>query len=192
MCFIIFNIFTWFKTWYVSFFFNILLIISTDPAKITGLRVNGHETNGTYLTNENQEVKISCSFTNGNPPVGVRIVDGSSNILSSTKHEEDLLVLSLGAYRCHEVWPTIRCEAPGSELNRSVSIFVKCKFEFLLTKLYVLNKINTSSIRWQFKAKSLSSEIVFVFFSVRCLILLFQVDLSFPTWPLRSWTWKQF
>lgn len=151
MCFIIFNIFIWFKTWYVSFFFNTLIIISTDPAKITGLRVKGHETNGTYLTNENQEVKISCSFTNGNPPVGVRIVDGSSNILSSTKHEEDPLVLSLGPYRCHEVWPIIRCEAPGSELNRSVSIFVKCKFEFLLTKHYVLNKRNTSKMKFKKK-----------------------------------------
>lgn len=102
--------------------------VSTDPAKITGLRVNGEAVNGTHLADENQEVNISCFFTNGNPLVSIRILDNTGHTLSSTKHGDGPLALSLGVYQCQDVWPVIRCEASGSESNRSVAILVRCEF----------------------------------------------------------------
>lgn len=100
----------------------------TDPAKVTGLEVNGREVNETHLVDDNQKVIISCFFKNGNPPVSVRLLDNIGNAQSSTKHEEGPLTLILGIFDCSSVWPTIRCEAPGSELNRSVTILGRCEY----------------------------------------------------------------
>ncbi|XP_025101768.1 uncharacterized protein LOC112568609 [Pomacea canaliculata] len=102
----------------------------TYPPMITGLHVNGQKVNGTHLVGENQEVIFSCFFINGNPPVTIRMVDDGGHTLSSTGNREGPLTLSRDI-RCNEVWPTIRCEAPGSELNKSVAIVVKCLPRFL-------------------------------------------------------------
>ncbi|XP_025102757.1 uncharacterized protein LOC112569239 [Pomacea canaliculata] len=99
----------------------------TYQAKITDLYLNGQEANGTHIVDENEDVNISCFFINGNPPVSIRMVDGTGHTLSSVRHGQGPLTLSLGVVHCHNVWPTIRCEAPGSELNKSVVILVICR-----------------------------------------------------------------
>lgn len=112
-------------------------IFLSDQAKITDLFLNEKEANGTHLVDENEDVNISCFFINGNPPVSIRMVDGTGHTLSSMRHGQGPLTLSLGVVHCHNVWPTIRCEAPGSELNISVVILVKCEFWTILYSIYV-------------------------------------------------------
>lgn len=102
--------------------------VCTDPAKITGLQVNGQEVNQTRVIDETEEVSVSCFFTNGNPLVSVRLMDDTGRAQSSTTHGQGPLILSLGQFRCQDVWPTIKCEAPQSEHNQSVVIFGKCKY----------------------------------------------------------------
>lgn len=101
--------------------------VSPDPANVTGLQVNGQEVNQTRIIDEKQEVSVSCFFTNGNPLVSVRLMDDTGRAQSSKTHGQGPLTLSLGQFRCQDVWPTIKCEAPESEHNRSVVIFGKCK-----------------------------------------------------------------
>ncbi|XP_025100588.1 uncharacterized protein LOC112567917 isoform X2 [Pomacea canaliculata] len=98
------------------------------PAKVTGLQVNGQEVTETHVVDENQEVIVSCFFINGNPPVTIRLVDSTGQAQSSTTHGVEPLVIFLGVFRCQEVWPIIKCEATGSELNRSVAIIGRCKY----------------------------------------------------------------
>lgn len=100
----------------------------TDPAKVTGLQVNGKKANETHVIDEKIKVSISCSFTNGNPLVPVHLWDDTGRAQSSTSHGEGPLTLSLGVFHCHEVWPTVRCQAPGSELNRSVTLLGRCEY----------------------------------------------------------------
>lgn len=91
------------------------------------MAVNGHHVNGTHIIYHDQIVNITCSYINGNPPVIIRMADASGHTMSSTQ-EEGPLTMFWGKVQCNEVWPTIRCEAPGSELNRSVVILVRCEW----------------------------------------------------------------
>lgn len=100
-----------------------------DSPRIGLLTVNEEEASGVHIVGEEQKVNISCNFTNGNPPVNISMLDDSGNILGSSSHKEGRLVLSL-EFHCHDPWPTIKCEAPGSELNRSLTILGRCKFLF--------------------------------------------------------------
>lgn len=110
-----------FEYWWITLF-------PTDPPKVTGLQVNGRETNATLVVDENQMLRVSCTFENGNPPVSFLIREKTSHRHNSTKQEEGPLVISLEGSHCHDIWPVITCEAPGSELNRSVAILVKCEY----------------------------------------------------------------
>ncbi|PVD27297.1 hypothetical protein C0Q70_12452 [Pomacea canaliculata] len=65
-------------------------------------------------------------------------MDDTGRAQSSTTHGQGPLTLSLGQFRCQDVWPTIKCEAPESERNRSVVIFGKCPPQFLHTDTQVL------------------------------------------------------
>lgn len=89
--------------------------------------MNGEEINDTHLLDEKREVNVSCLFTRGSPPVNVCLVSDSGQEQSICR-EEGPIALSLGVYKCDDMWPTVRCEAPGSELNRSVAILFKCEF----------------------------------------------------------------
>lgn len=102
--------------------------LQLDSPKITALHVNGQDVNGTHVGEQHQEVNVSCYFTNGSPLVSIRILDDTGHTLSSTTHGQGPLTLSLGVYHCQDNWPVIRCEALGSEINRSVAIVVRCEF----------------------------------------------------------------
>ncbi|XP_025101478.1 uncharacterized protein LOC112568396 [Pomacea canaliculata] len=108
------------------------------PPKVTGLQVNGRETNETFVVDENQMLRVSCTFENGNPPVSFLIRDKTRQRHNSTKQEGGPLVISLEGSHCHDIWPVITCEAPGSELNRSVAILVRCLPELFHTGYHLL------------------------------------------------------
>ncbi|XP_025099931.1 uncharacterized protein LOC112567456 [Pomacea canaliculata] len=111
------------------------------PANVTGLQVNGQEVNQTRVIDEKQEVIVSCFFTNGNPLVSVRLMDDTGRAQSSTTHGQGPLTLSLGQFRCQDVWPTIKCEAPESERNRSVVIFGPPQFLHTDTQVLALRRV---------------------------------------------------
>ncbi|XP_025099935.1 uncharacterized protein LOC112567459 [Pomacea canaliculata] len=131
----------------------------TYLAKVTGLKVNGREVNETVVIDENQEVSVSCSFINGKPPVSVRMLDQTGNAHSSTRHGRSPLTLSLGEFRCQDVWPTIRCEAPGSELNRSVAVLGRCLPQFSHTETQVLSLVKVLEEGMTLGLKSYTSNI---------------------------------
>ncbi|PVD27292.1 hypothetical protein C0Q70_12447 [Pomacea canaliculata] len=106
--------------------------------QITQLMVNDDQANRTHTVDEKQEVNISCFFSNGNPPSNISMLDDNGNTLSSSSDREGYLVLSR-EFRCHDVWPTIHCQAPGSELNRSMSILVRCLPELSFFAAQVAN-----------------------------------------------------
>ncbi|XP_025101767.1 uncharacterized protein LOC112568608 [Pomacea canaliculata] len=97
----------------------------TYPPEIIQLTVNGQEVNGKFITKENQKFTITCSYTNGNPPVYIRMFNNTGHVFRSTNNREGTLVTFLSVY-CRDMWPTVSCEAPGSKLNKSVTILVKC------------------------------------------------------------------
>ncbi|XP_025099934.1 uncharacterized protein LOC112567458 [Pomacea canaliculata] len=101
-----------------------------NPGKVNGLQVNGQEANETYTIGENTKVNVSCSVVNGTPPDTVRLLDKRGQQYNSTILPEGLVTMSLGPFHCQHEWPTIRCEAPGSKLNRSVTILIKCPPKF--------------------------------------------------------------
>ncbi|XP_025101377.1 uncharacterized protein LOC112568334 [Pomacea canaliculata] len=135
----------------------------TYPAKITSLLVNGEESNRTHLVDQNTVVNISCFFTSGNPPVSIRMVNDSGHVVT-VKHEQGPLMMSLGVVHCHDVWPTIRCEAWGSELNRSVTILVKCRpqLSFITAEVPDVKRVLEGGMT--FAMKSYTSDIS------RCLV----------------------
>ncbi|XP_025100801.1 uncharacterized protein LOC112568023 [Pomacea canaliculata] len=112
------------------------------PPQITQLIVNEKEADHANIVDEGQTVNISCCFTNGNPPVNISMLDDSDNILGSSSHREGCLVISL-EFHCHDPWPTIKCEAPGSELNRSLTILGRClpKLSFFPAQVDTLTNI---------------------------------------------------
>ncbi|XP_025102104.1 uncharacterized protein LOC112568822 [Pomacea canaliculata] len=126
----------------------------TYPARVTGLSVNDQDVNSTHIVDENQEVTVSCSFVNGNPPVNIRMVDERGNILSSTKYKEGPLVLSLGVFHCHNVWPVIGCEAQGSELNKSVTILIRCapQLSYITNQVSDLRRILDGGLTFAMKS----------------------------------------
>ncbi|XP_025099926.1 uncharacterized protein LOC112567452 [Pomacea canaliculata] len=130
----------------------------TYPATITALRLNGRDVNGTEYVAENQESSISCSFINGNPAVSIRLVDGKGSTLSSTRQKEGPLVLSRD-FNCNDVRLTIGCEAPGSELNRYVTILVKCLPELSPISKQVLDLARIVGEKITFRMKSYTSNI---------------------------------
>lgn len=104
----------------------------TDLPEITQINVNGERVNGSRVViAENQEVIVSCAFINGNPPVSIFMVNDTEQTLHVTNSKNGLLTQSLGVYYCQDGLRTIRCEAPGSKVNKSVAILVKCKFVFI-------------------------------------------------------------
>ncbi|XP_025100584.1 uncharacterized protein LOC112567915 [Pomacea canaliculata] len=126
----------------------------TYSAKVTGLEVDGQEVNETYLVEDNQKVNISCSFTNGNPPVSVRLMDDIGSALNSSKHKEGPLTLIIGMFRCSEVWPTVRCEAAGSKLNRSVTILGRClpQLSHIGSQLVALPKVLKEGLKLRLRS----------------------------------------
>ncbi|XP_025100814.1 uncharacterized protein LOC112568032 isoform X2 [Pomacea canaliculata] len=135
----------------------------TYPSKITGMYVNGEEINDTHLLDENREVNVSCLFTRGSPPLNVCLVSDTGQEQSICR-EEGPLTLSLGVYKCDDMWPTVRCEAPGSELNRSVAILFKCLRIFSDTISQVLDL--TKFIGLTFRLKSYTNN------SIKCTMAL--------------------
>lgn len=103
--------------------------------------MNGQEANETYTIAENIEVNASCSFFNGKPSDTVRLLDNRGHEYNSTTHPENVLnglfTMSLGPFHCQDEWPTIRCEVSGSDLNRSVTILIKCEY-FLENSIYAV------------------------------------------------------
>ncbi|XP_025100585.1 uncharacterized protein LOC112567916 [Pomacea canaliculata] len=126
----------------------------TYSPKITALHVNGQDVNGTHVGEQHQEVNISCYFTNGSPLVSIRILDDTGHTLSSTTHGQGPLMLSLGIYHCQDNWPVIRCEALGSEINRSVAIVVRCppQLSYMTSQIADLKTIQDGGMTFAMKS----------------------------------------
>ncbi|XP_025100804.1 uncharacterized protein LOC112568027 [Pomacea canaliculata] len=97
----------------------------TYPPEVTQLTVNGQDVDGKVIAKEKQQLTISCSYTNGKPLVYIRMLNNTGHVFRSTNNREGTLMTFLSVY-CHDMWPIVGCEAPGSKLNRSVTILVKC------------------------------------------------------------------
>lgn len=80
--------------------------------------------------NEREKVHVFCSFSNGHPPVTIRLLEVGGRVRNSSNATKGQIELFFQAYRCTDVWNSVRCEGPSSELNRSVSILVKCEYSF--------------------------------------------------------------
>lgn len=100
--------------------------------------------------NEREKIHVFCSFSNGQPPVTIRLLEVGGQVSNSSNATKGRIELFFQAYLCKDVWHSVRCEGPSSELNRSVNILVKCEYSFFLrAKLKtVFNEPCTLSIRY--------------------------------------------
>lgn len=104
-------------------------IYSTDPPEVTSLTVNSHELGSDYVISEGEKVTVICSFNKGYPPSHFHLVDKLGQELQITRNEET--ISHSFSVECEDEWPIIGCEGEGSEVNRSVSFLVRCKFQTL-------------------------------------------------------------
>ncbi|XP_025100582.1 uncharacterized protein LOC112567913 isoform X2 [Pomacea canaliculata] len=100
-----------------------------NPPVIEQLTVNGKQESKIYV-NETEKIRVFCSFSNGHPPVTIRLLEVGGRVSNSSNATKGRIELFFKAYRCTDVWHSVRCEGPSSELNRSVSILVKCPPQF--------------------------------------------------------------
>lgn len=103
------------------------LPLSEDPPVIEQLTVNGKQEHKIYV-NETEMIHVVCSFSNGHPPVSIQLLEVGGRQRKSSNSTKGQIELFFEAYRCKDVLHSVRCEGPSSELNRSVSILVKCEY----------------------------------------------------------------
>lgn len=109
--------------------------MSTALPYVTKLTVDGEEVGSNHFINENQEVTISCLFDKGSPPQDFFLVDENQNKIKALRDEHHLnYSLTLG---CKKNWQTIQCEGNKSVKNKSVLLFVKCKFSTNVCNFYL-------------------------------------------------------
>ncbi|XP_025100483.1 uncharacterized protein LOC112567849 isoform X2 [Pomacea canaliculata] len=124
------------------------------PPSVTSLTMNGLEVNGDHLIDEG-EINISCSFDQGNPHSNFLLLSEQGkemNALRAEKYLNGSLLIS-----CHLDWPTIRCEGNGSNVNRSVSLLVRCCPQF--KSKYPKVTTNKTHENWTFHVRSHAKEI---------------------------------
>ncbi|XP_025099907.1 uncharacterized protein LOC112567434 isoform X2 [Pomacea canaliculata] len=109
-------------------------LLMTYPPNVKSLTVDGGDN---VIIDEGQVVSVSCFFEKGNPPAHFYLLDKHGTKLNSSSSEGHLRS-SLTA-RCEDDWPVVRCEGNGSQHNRSVTLLVKCRPQFIDKSTKVVN-----------------------------------------------------
>ncbi|XP_025101662.1 uncharacterized protein LOC112568551 [Pomacea canaliculata] len=127
---------------------------------VISMTINGHEANSRQLINEGQ-INISCLFDKGNPPADCSLLDRNRKQLHHLR-SENLLIYSL-TVQCQDEWPVLHCEGKGSDKNRSVSLLVKCRPQFVDKHPKVIS--DTEYEKWIFNVRAHTTKLESCFLS---------------------------